>query len=80
MANQGLSCHTGASTGVCALPHTFNVFINDLPEKLISTGKDDLFRTLHICCLLYADDLVVFAESAEDLQDLLLCLDEWCHT
>ena len=31
-------------------------------------------------CLLYADDLVVLAESAQDLQVLLCHLEEWCNT
>ena len=33
-----------------------------------------------MCCLLYADDLVILAESEQDLQVLLCQLEEWCNT
>ena len=60
-------------------PTLFNIF-NDLPTQLKSTNKGVFFGDLHVCCLLYADDLVLLADSADDLQVLLIRLDKWCHT
>ena len=65
----------------CVLsPTLFNVFINDLPPKLMATCKGIQFGDSCMCCSLYVDDLVILADTAEDLQVLLLCLEEWCHT
>ena len=46
----------------------------------MATSKGIHFGNSYVCCLLYADDLVIVADTAEDLQVLLSCLDEWCHT
>ena len=57
----------------------FSIFINDLPDKLKGSGKGIVFGDLLWSNLLYADDLVLLAENAEDLQVLLKSLQEWCQ-
>ena len=70
----------GLRLGCVLSPTLFNVFISDLPPKLMATSKGIQFGNSYLCCLLYTDDLVILADTAEDLQVLLSCLDEWCHT
>ena len=53
-----------------------NIFINDLPPKLKATSKGICFGDTLVCCLLYVDDLVILAESEQDLQVLLCQLEE----
>ena len=70
----------GLWQGCVLSPTMFNIFINDLPPKLMATSKGIHFGNSYVCCLLYADDLVILADITEDVQVLLSCLDEWCHT
>jgi hypothetical protein len=57
------------------------LFINDLVEKVklldvgIDIGGDD-----KLCIMLYADDIVLIAESETDLQLLLDVLGSWSDT
>ena len=70
----------GLRQGCVLSPALFNIFINDLPPKLKATSKGIRFGDTLVCCLLYADDLVILAESEKDLQVLLCQLEEWCDT
>ena len=60
-------------------PTAFGNFINGLIEELKNTnvgvnlGSGDV-----ICNLAYADDIVLLAESSENLQKLLTVLESWC--
>ena len=57
----------------------FSLFLNDLEEMFVSEGYDgldiDMFK---IFMLLYADDIVLFAKSAEELQEGLNLLHGYC--
>ena len=64
--------------GCCLSPLLFNLFINDLALRIKSLGKGVLVEDDLISILLYADDIVLIAESAADLQLMLNCLSEWC--
>ena len=76
-----IKCNIGVKQGDVLSPTLFNIYINDLPDKLKGTGRSDETPTLSgkpINCLLYADDLVVLSLSREDLQMKLKQLDEYC--
>ena len=66
---------------MCILsPLLFNLYINDLAIHLKSFGigiecDDDI-----VCLLMYADDIVILAETERDLQILLNALNGWCCT
>ena len=63
--------------------HTYIFYLSDLPEMLnIASTTEVTLREQPTNCLLYADDLVMFARSAKGLQDLrfatvVLCLVYW---
>ena len=59
----------------CGLsPTLFAIYINDLIE--LNCGID--VGDAHINLFLYADDIVLLSESAEDMQSMLNVLHVWC--
>ena len=64
----------GLKQGCMLSPLLFNLFINDLVEAINSLGVGQE----KVSVLLYADDLVLVAETEADLQKLLDTLSNWC--
>ena len=63
----------------CLLSTTlFNLFLNDLSLRLNQSGIGVHIEEMIINHLLYADDLVLIAETESDLQILLDILGSWC--
>lgn len=72
MTTPMFTCHTGVKQGCMMSPTLFNFYINDLPEKLNSANTNDIHLNNNLLsCLIYADDLVIFSESAKGLQSYL---------
>ena len=71
-------CPTGVRQGCCISPILFSFFLNDLKDfvSVDSYGIDLDFCKIFL--LLFADDLVMFAESKIELQRLLNKLHEYC--
>ena len=72
------SCPKGVRQGCCISPILFSFFLNDL-KAYVSEGSYGI--DLDICkifLLLFADDLVMFAESKIELQRLLNKLYAYC--
>ena len=70
---------TGVKQGCILSPILFSMFINDLTIDIKSANRGINFEGLNISSLLYADDVVVFAEPPQDLQQMLDCIDRWCQ-
>ena len=69
---------SGVKQGDCLSPTMFGIFINDLVTDLKSLGIGVKIVDEIISILLFADDIILLAESEEDLQKMLDCTNEWC--
>ena len=72
-------CSLGVRQGECLSPLLFSLFLNDIEDKFIQSGfeglDEDMFK---LYMLLYADDIVIFANNAEELQLGLNFLSAYC--
>ena len=85
-------CNIGVRQGENLSPLLFSIFLNDLEDFLCENGNltgvscasndvnDVMFMYLKVFVLLYADDTVIIAESAEDLQKSLTAYALYCET
>ena len=68
----------GLKQGCGLSPLLFTLFINDIEQQLSSGGIQIGDRVIKL--LLYADDLVLFAESPSELQHMIDDLHSYCTT
>ena len=60
-------------------PYYFSMFLNDIEEHFILSGLEGIdINVFKIFLLLYADDIVLFANSAEELHEGLNMLSDYC--
>ena len=62
---------TGVRQGCVMSPILFSLFINGLAKKINAETKGIKVGERRVRLLLYADDIVLLAESAKDLQKML---------
>ncbi|MES9880789.1 MAG: reverse transcriptase family protein [Sedimenticola sp.] len=68
----------GLKQGCSLSPILFNLYINDLSLKIRALGKGVRIDDDIVSILLFADDVVLIAESEADLQAMLNELGDWC--
>jgi exonuclease III len=69
----------GVRQGDGISPLLFNIFINDLPDELLQVqGSPPTLLSDKIPALLYADDLIMFSETASGLQKYIDQLSSYC--
>ena len=68
---------SGVRQGDSSSPTIFAFFINNLICGLNDLNKGVAFGENKLCCLAYADDVLLLAESENDMQDLLTFVNEW---
>jgi hypothetical protein len=61
----------GTRQGAVLLPLLFSLLVNPLANLLKSQGFGVHLGDIHIACLLYAEDLVLIADSEAQLRDML---------
>lgn len=73
-------CSHGVRQGESLSPFLFAMFINDMEETFASCpGAGIHIADVKLFLLLYADDSVIFAESAQGLKESLVYLSEYCN-
>ena len=77
--SKDFECILGVRQGESLSPFLFSMFINDLEETFVQSGIEGIdIGTMNILMLLYADDIIVFANTAEELQEQLNRLKLYC--
>ena len=73
----GFECSLGVRKGECVSPFLFAMYVNDLEHEFQLKGGEGIdIGMLKIFLSLYADDITIFASSAEELQTNLNMLSE----
>ena len=61
-------------------PVLFSMFLNDIKEEFIHKGLHGIdVNMFKVFLILYADDIVVFANSSSELQKSLVLLFDYCQ-
>ena len=69
--SEPFTCDIGVRQGECLSPFLFAMYVNDLEAEIVTKGISGInIGTINIYMLLYADDIILFGNSPEDLQKI----------
>ena len=69
----------GLKQGCSLSPALFSIYINDLAAEINALHCGIKFDNNEVSILLNADNVVLISESADDLQNMLNTLNNWCN-
>ena len=73
-------CNLGVRQEECLSPLLFSFYLNDIEEQFINSGLEGIdINMFKVFLLLYADDIIIFSNTAEELQQSLDLLLEYCN-
>ena len=75
----GFDIKSGVRQGDSLSPTLFALFLNDLATDIKDIDAGILVGGICLSILLYADDIVLMAPTAEKLQSMLNVLEQWCR-
>ena len=71
-----VSC--GLKQGCLLLRLLFSLYVNNLAQDINDVGIGVTIADMKLSILLYADDIILLAETESDLQSMLDSLTQWC--
>ena len=77
--SEAFDCYLGVRQGECLSPFLFSIYINDVERELINRDAKGVdIGLIKLFLLLYADDITLFSDSADGLQEGFNILSEYC--
>lgn len=73
-----MEASSGLRQGCILSPLLFNLYVNDLAVVIENANRGIPVGEGRVSILMYADDIALLSEDANDLQELLNCLHDWC--
>lgn len=74
------TCMLGVRQGECLSPFLFAMFLNDVENVFLEQGMNGIdVESFKLFLILYADDMVIFANNAAELQTSLDLMYEYCN-
>ena len=77
--SETFDCYLGVRQGECLSPFLFSIYIHDVERELINKDAKGVgIGLIKLFLLLYADDITLFSDSADGLQEGFNNLSEYC--
>ena len=78
--SDSFECLLGVRQGECLLPSLFSMFINKIEDMSIKNGNNGIdMYMFKMLLILYADDIVIFENKADELHSHLNMLHDYCQ-
>ena len=73
-------CSLGVRQGECLSPLLFSCLLNDIENEFLKSGMEGLnVNMFKEFFLFYGDDIIIFANTAEEMQNSLNQLSSYCE-
>lgn len=69
----------GIRQGDALSPTLFNIFVNEIPDLILRNNcESPMLLNSKVPCLMYADDIILFSETKEGLQNAINIVTKFC--
>ena len=76
--SESFDCKLEVRQGECLSPFLFAMYVNDMEQNLTESGIGIPLGDMKISMLFYVDDLVIFSDSPNGLQNGITALHGYC--